>query len=93
MGEVRLRDKAGIALGTALLMSGVFTAIEPRTKNVQETQHQRAQQQAGDLSDAEQQERRRILDGGFESAHAENARRLVPGEYRAVRPRLWVRLP
>jgi hypothetical protein len=90
---VTTKEKVAIAISSGMLATGLLTSFQPPSHDAADRQSRQAQQQVQDLSDAEEKEHQRMRDVGNDQAEAENARRLVPGEYRpAERPHLRIRI-
>jgi hypothetical protein len=87
------KEKVAIAISSGMLATGLITAFQPPSQDVRERQSRQAKEQVGDLSGAHEKEHQRMRDAGNDHADAENARRLVPGEYRpAEHSRVRIRM-
>ena len=82
------REKTGIALGSALLATGLFTTLQPPSSTSQDQRDAHQQQrQVEQLSDSQEREHQRIEEVGKSAGQAEYERRFIPVEPRPVEPR------
>lgn len=88
-----IKEKVAIAISSGMLATGLIASLQPPAQDAHKRQSRQLQEQVGALSDAQEKEHQRMRDAGNDHAEAENARRLVPGEYRpAERPRVRIRI-
>ena len=84
-----LTQRTCVALGTAVLATGVLTTLQPpRSSAQQQRAAQQHQRQIDQLSSADEREHQRVEQAGETAGQADYERRLVPVEPRPARPRL-----
>lgn len=82
----RARDKAAVALGSAVLLTGALTYLQPPSPDPAERRRDQVERQLGDLQDADEQVKERHRDAGRAQLDAELARRARPGVHRPPPP-------
>lgn len=85
------KDKFAVVFGTAALMTGAMTFLQP-SRDPQQRARDQTQNQVEDLADSHDKELQRYRDEGNAHGDAENARRLIPGEYRPPEPHIRIRV-
>jgi hypothetical protein len=78
------KQKIAVGISSAALTVGLFGAFEPpsHSTNAQQRQAAQSQQESNNLAHAQENQNARYREAGLAQADAENARSLIPGEYR-----------
>ncbi len=80
------KNKIAVVLGTAALMTGAITALQPPSDNVGERARNQLNKDVENLADSHGREVDRYRDAGDAQREAENGRKLIPGEHRPPEP-------